>query len=101
MEQNRELARDSDGGPLARVLAAACGDSKTVASQITVGSERTEDVMRRSDEQAPQILVAFLCDSLLWLTLSRFVLAGHKSEPRTDATTAAKAVMALKGEDIG
>ena len=51
MQQHSELAGDRDGGAFLGGFAAPLGELEAVSSQVAVGSEGAEDVVRGWDEQ--------------------------------------------------
>ena len=52
MEQHGQFPCDGNDGSLLRVAPATSCDQQAVPAQIAVRSERTEDVLRASDQQA-------------------------------------------------
>src|SRR6266852_6810220 len=70
MQQNPQLPGYRHDGPLLGILALP-GQLQSPALQIRVRSPVTENVMRSLHQHLPQVDVAFLADSQLWLALAR------------------------------
>ena len=80
MEQHGQFPCDGNDGSLLRVAPATSCDQQAVPAQIAVRSERTEDVLRASDQQAAKVCISFLGDASLRLALSRIVLTGNQTK---------------------
>ncbi|GEM_PF-6922773 len=62
MENDSELACNTDDGPLSSKTRTTRGQRKSPASQVAIGSERTEDMVRTLNQQRTQVGIALLRD---------------------------------------
>jgi hypothetical protein len=69
MQQHRQLACGGDNGSLFSVSSTALGQLQSPASQVAIGTERSQDVLCSLHQQRPQIRIAFFADVQLRLAL--------------------------------
>ncbi len=86
MQQDRQLSCGGDDGSLLCIPSATLGQPQAPASQVAVGTERTQNVLRSLDQQRSQIRVAFLADVHLWFTLPGVPAPRLQSEIATHVT---------------
>ena len=70
MQQHRQLSRGRHDGSLLSVSPATLGQLQAPAPEITVHTERSQNVLRSLHQQRPQIRIAFLADVHLRLALT-------------------------------
>ena len=59
MQQHRQLSRSRHDRSLLAVSPTTFGQFQAPAPQITVGTKRTQNVLRSLHQQSPQIRIAF------------------------------------------
>jgi hypothetical protein len=70
MQQQRELSRRGNDGPLLPVFPTALGQLQAPAPQVTVDTEGSQNVLRSLYQQRPQVRIAFLADVHLRFALT-------------------------------
>src|SRR5690348_3205081 len=83
MQQHCQLSRRGNDGSLLAVSSATFRQLQSPASEITVDTEWSQDMLCSLHQQRPQIRVSFLADVQLRLALSRV------SAPRLQSQIAA------------
>src|SRR6476646_997051 len=87
MEHDGELPGDGDHGALLRILPPALRDRLSVPSQIALWPERSEDILRGTDQEATAEFVAGLRDAKLWCRHATFIETRHQPEVRAHVAT--------------
>ena len=80
MEHRHERARERDDGALLRIAAATLGERQAPAPQLTVRTNRAEDVLRAADEQAAEHGIAAFGKAQLRVPPARVVLARAEAD---------------------
>jgi hypothetical protein len=101
MQQHRELARHGHHRSFLCILAAPRSYLLSVASEVRVSSEETQDVVSTAHHEPPQHLVAFLGDAFLGVPFPRLIPGRHESQISPYAATLFEAVGVLHGEHEG
>src|SRR5215207_8311631 len=88
VQHDRKLTRDCDNRAFLRILAAAARQHLPVTTQITVGSERSQDVLWSTDQEAATELITRLRDAQLRGGIATVVEPRNQTEVRTHIPTA-------------
>src|SRR5215469_11351711 len=89
MQQHRQLSGRSHNGPLLSVSSTTFRQLQSPATQITVDTERSQDMLGSLYQQRAQIRIPFLADMHLRLALSR--VSSPRLQPQIAAHVAALA----------
>jgi hypothetical protein len=98
VQKHRKLPRCGHHRPLLGVLAATGGYLFSVATEVRVGAEGTQDVVGAANQKLPQHLVAFLGYAFLGVPLSRAVGSWHEPQVRPHRAALFEAVGVLQGK---
>lgn len=98
MQEDGQLAGHGDHGPFLRVLPSPCSQAQAPSPQITVRSERPQNVVRAIHQEAAQQGVAALGDAELGCSGAGVVLPRTQSQVGPDAATGPEAVRFFEGE---
>ena len=84
MKQDSELPRDSDDGPLLRVLAPTTCEFEPVAPQNGLWTEGPQDVLSATDQKLAHQRVSGFRDPKLWFAIAGVAAFGSETQIRTD-----------------
>src|SRR6266404_3951591 len=96
MQQHRQLSGRGNDGSLLPALPTTLGQLQPPASQITVHTKRSQNVLRSLYQQGSQIGVAFLTDVHLRLALSGVSSSGLQSQVAAHVAVFAKTMRILQ-----
>ena len=99
VKQHGQLPGDANHGPLFGVLPSPFSKFQSPATQITVWSEGTEDVLSGTDQQAAQVGVSRFCNSQLRVLIAGLVTFWHETECRAYLAAFLEAARLFEGED--
>jgi hypothetical protein len=98
-ERGEFASHGHDGAPLS-VLASTFGEAESPTSKIAVGPEGPEDILSRSDQQAPEHGVTALGDAELGGLCAGVALSRPKAEVSADAAAVLETCGVLQCEDV-
>lgn len=99
VKQYRELPRHGHLFTFLRNHTAASRQTQPLTSQVRVLTERTQDLVRRLNQQAAKVAVARLGDRELGITRPGLALLGSKSQIRSHRPALLQAPRVLEGQD--
>ena len=101
MQQHRQLSRGRHDGSLLAVPPSTFGQFQAPAPEITVRTERTQDVLCSLHQQRPQIRIAFLADVHLWLALPGVSSSGLQPQIAAHVAALAKTIRIFQRQQKG
>jgi hypothetical protein len=99
-EQCSQLPRHSAHGSFLGILSSPLGELEPPASEITVLSKGSENVVRTLHHQRPKVTVSFLADVQFWFALTGVPTPGTQPEKTSCIPAAAKSVWIIQGQNV-
>ena len=101
MEQDGQLPGDGDDSSPFCVFPSSFSQLQAPTAQVAVGTERTQDVLGGSDEQAAQISVSGLRDAQLRIATSRLISTRDEAESWLYLPALPEALRIFQRKDLG
>src|SRR5215204_5394984 len=101
VQEHTELSGNCNRRSFLCVLGSPRGYLLSVASQVRVSSERSQDVVGAAHQKPSEHLISFLGDASLRISISRLVGGGHKPQVCSYGAALLEAVGVLQGKHEG
>src|ERR1019366_1118477 len=100
VQDDRQFAGHRDDGALFAPLGSAAGQLQSPAAQLGVGTETTEDVLRRLHQKTAQTAIAGFRDATLRVRVAGLALSGTQAEEGARGAVAGR-IGPVQGEHVG